>query len=750
MKTNFLTFMGLLIIITIIATGRFSAITPTESATDLADLWFEAATFEPGIADRIVVTGEGLELEALALSGVYLSPVLEAPIFYNAVVPQWIAHLPEGSDMAFSLRTGNSEGEWSPWYEIHAQPDWMVEGEPDVVGEMITVSESDGRHQYIQFSVAFSRSIADLEPLLSQLRLTFIDSTAGPTAEEMVAQQQALDAASGTQQTADGYPKPFVVSRQVWCTHADCNYSDGLQYRSVSHLLLHHTVSSNSSSDWAAVVRAIWSFHTYTRGWGDIGYNYLVDMNGVLYEGHLGGDDVKGTHAAGANLGSMALALIGNFVSDMPPPPMLNSAAELFSWKADQKGIDVYDASSSLPDIAWGLPHLMGHRDVYGGTNTQCPGEVAHELLPALRDEIAARIGLASPHIYIDELSGAFTKSNNNWYEGAGNCGNQGHAYYTWSTTDPAASVNWGEWRPSVPARGYYKIEVYAPYCTTGRAETDGARYTIHHAGGVSQVTVSHDDNVGLWMSLGVFDLLAGNNSLIRLTDLTTTDSGLGVWFDAIRLTPLEPQAPSIATLGPLANAWLTEPEVSFNWEITSPWSVQGTTLQVATDAGFTNLVLTKNWSGVATSYNHSFSEDYQNLYWQVQLSTDQWGSITSEPSRFGLDMTPPTSAVVAVAKFDPDSSDYWIFWQGQDVASGVAGYNIDYQAAGGAWTRWLTDTASRGASFTPPTNGEIYGFRSQAVDLVGHLEPVHSSADITTDETIFLTKSAYMPLIRR
>ncbi|HET6443399.1 MAG TPA: hypothetical protein VFI27_02375 [candidate division Zixibacteria bacterium] len=51
-------------------------------------------------------------------------------------------------------------------------------------------------------------------------------------------------------------------------------------------------MSNNSSSDWAAVARAIWYFQTFTRGWGDIGYNYLVDMNGALYEGHLGGDDV--------------------------------------------------------------------------------------------------------------------------------------------------------------------------------------------------------------------------------------------------------------------------------------------------------------------------------------------------------------------------------------------------------------------------------------------------------------------------
>jgi hypothetical protein len=99
------------------------------------------------------------------------------------------------------------------------------------------------------------------------------------------------------------YPKPFVVSRDAWCTHADCDYTDGLEYHPVSHLIVHHTVSNNSSSDWPAVVRAIWNFHTYGRGWGDIGYNYLVDPNGVIYEGHNGGDNVVGTHASGGQQG---------------------------------------------------------------------------------------------------------------------------------------------------------------------------------------------------------------------------------------------------------------------------------------------------------------------------------------------------------------------------------------------------------------------------------------------------------------
>jgi len=178
----------------------------------------------------------------------------------------------------------------------------------------------------------------------------------------------------------------------------------------------------------------------------------------------------------------------------------------------------------------------MGHRDVHGGTGTLCPGGELHNLLPWLRDQVATRLNYTPPYITVDELSSAFSRSNTPWLEAPGGCGYNGHAYYAWTTTDPAQSSNWGEWQLAIPEDGRYWIWAYAPYCDTGRAETAGAIYEIHHASGIQQVTASHQANVGLWLYLGEFELLAGNSTRIHLTDLTTTDSGVGVWFDAIRI----------------------------------------------------------------------------------------------------------------------------------------------------------------------------------------------------------------------
>lgn len=310
-----------------------------------------------------------------------------------------------------------------------------------------------------------------------------------------------------------------------------CVYQANLEHAPVTHLIIHHMVTANGDADWAAIVRAIWAYHTRQNGWRDIGYNYLIDPNGFIYEGHAGGDDVVGIHASAANKGSMGVGLLGTFSKPpngaQPPQPMLEAIVNLLSWKADQRGINIFESSRTLPNVPWGLPHLMGHRDVNG--TTECPGDQAHLLIPWLRDQIGERIGLSDPHLYADEMSSAFTQSpTGNWNEAKLMCGYNNHAWYTWTTTNPAESTNWGEWRIAVPNEGRYHVEAYIPYCITNRSETRGATYSIRHMDGTTSMTISHVDNLGLWTSLGEYQLSPESDALVRLTDLTTTDKDKG------------------------------------------------------------------------------------------------------------------------------------------------------------------------------------------------------------------------------
>lgn len=754
MRWKFVTWVGMFSLLALIGLSSLARPSTGHAEALLEEVTFTGADFSAGSGHDFDVTQNGLVIADNAFTTIYTSPGIEAPIPFNAVVPQWRADLPEGTQLAVMVRTKTAVGPWSDWIEIHEQHDWMEPGDDLIVGDMLTVPAAAETHTHVQFSLSMSRYNSLTTPVVTEFTLTFIDTTDGPTVAQMVAQQQALDAGSQGNRLNTGFPRPAVISRDVWCIYDDCDYTDGLAYAPATHMVVHHTVSSNSSSDWAAVVRAIWNFHTYSREWGDIGYNYLVDMDGIIYEGHLNEDyhtlDVVGTHAAGANQGSMGTALIGTFTEPdhaipgiEPPPEMVDSLVNLLSWKADQRDIDVYDASAALPQIDWGLPHLMGHRDTYG--TTACPGDQAYALLPLLRDRVAANIGLTNPYLVVDETSSAFTRSSSSWYEGPDECGTGGHAYYTWSTTDPAASTNWGQWRPEIPVHGRYRIEVRAPYCRTGRAETAGAVYEITHAGGTTTVTVNQNANVGLWITLGEFNLTAGTGNSVRLTDLTTTDDGLGVWFDDIRLLRLTPQ---LSHVTPAPDGWLNDRTVTFSWALSDDSTVQTSTLRVAPSASLTAPLLDETWAGERITHTHTFTQDHAALHWQTTaVLSNTADTITSPVTRFGIDTAVPTSTVTALYKM-PDS--YLLKWQGSDALSGVAGFDISYRTISETtWTPWLTGTTAVSAHFTPPNPNETVAFRVQAVDNAGNVE-LKTAPDTTTDQAIDLPHAIMLPMISK
>ena len=732
----------LLASLTIFATLTAGAGQASEgAATALDELIIAGDAFAGGAVENVAISDDGLGLAPGAASGSYTSPIWEAPLRFNALVPEWTADEAEGSAVVVQVRTGTG-GAWEEWITLQENDDLTVPGSGAVTGDMIMTPGADVTHDQVQVRVRLSRVGDEAQPIVQGIHLYFIDSTAGPTAEELVAQQQMLGQPAAPE---DGYPKPPVISREVWCTEPECDYTEGLRYHPVSHLIVHHTVTS-SNGDSAETVRAIWRFHTFTRGWGDIGYNYLVDVNGVIYEGHLGGDDVVGTHAADANRGTMAASLIGNFEESSPPSAMVEAVADLLAWKADQRDIDVYD-SSYLPDVDWGLPHLMGHRDVYG--TTACPGAHAHALLPMLRDEVADRIGFQSPYVYYDELSPEtnFSRSDINWWSGPNNCGIDGHAFYTWSVTDTAKSTNWGEWRPEITLPGLYELYVYAPYCRTGERDTNGAVYEITHVDGTDTVVVNQEENLGIWVSLGEYEFEAGTSGRLRLTDLTSTDEGWGVWFDAIRLYYEDPSA---VDREPAGGTWLPGQQVAFRWDIQNEPLLTSQTLQVARDEAFNDLVLSTTLPTTARAYSHTFADVNVPLYWRLRLHSTRGAILNGPPMVFGLDTAPPTSSIEHV--FLTEGDQYKVAWDGEDAGSGIVGYNIEYRAEGSsAWTSWHNETAAMAAVFVPPVQGQTYWFRSQAIDGAGHVESVQGkNGDLSTDDAIFLSESIVLPLIEK
>lgn len=229
--------------------------------------------------------------------------------------------------------------------------------------------------------------------LMKRIQLNFFDP--GPRPTTTAPSTQEVTSTSGCP-----CDKPAVITRAGWnCPQTN---NPGYAFTTVTHLIVHHSAGSNTSSDWPAVVLSIWNSHVNTNGWADIGYNYLIDPQGRLYEGRGGGDNVTGAHFCGTNGGTMGTCILGTYTSTSMPDTARKVLTRLLAWKACGSSINPignsWHASSSR-----NLSHISGHRD---GCATECPGQRTYNELPALRTAVADQIAACNTTTSLPQIPG--------------------------------------------------------------------------------------------------------------------------------------------------------------------------------------------------------------------------------------------------------------------------------------------------------------------------------------------------------
>ena len=228
--------------------------------------------------------------------------------------------------------------------------------------------------------------------------------------------------ASPTPKTSTA-PRPAMVSRAGWGADESLVATPNAYGTAVKAVFVHHTDTGNtySCADSAAVVRSIFLYHVKTNGWNDIGYNFLVDKCGTLYEGRSGGVDrpVIGAHAYGFNTNSAGVAVLGTFTSLAPPQAALNTVAKVAAWKLGLNGGDPTGTTTLTEGVKDGnFPYessvtfktISGHRNA---NSTACPGQLLYDKLPAIRT--AAAQWTKPADLTSTSLSGA-TKVNSTYY----------------------------------------------------------------------------------------------------------------------------------------------------------------------------------------------------------------------------------------------------------------------------------------------------------------------------------------------
>lgn len=284
----------------------------------------------------------------------------------------------EGEDV-LQVRTRDGTSGWSAWRDVPFVGDEGPDGDSDGWNWSAPVWTGDGDRVQI-------RKGARSDVSLRRLRVHAMDIPRG--------QASPPDGAAYAMTEGVG-----VISRAQWGANESLRKGSPGYSERVRMAFVHHTVNSNSYSPEEAddLIRGIYAFHTQSRGWEDIGYNFIVDRFGRVYEGRAGGIDraVIGAHAEGFNTGSTGVAVLGNYDGVEPPAAVNDALRRLLAWKLDVSHVDPQGTATVVsrgsPRFAAGtsvtLPAIAGHRDT---GLTGCPGDRLYASLPRLRAAVGS------------------------------------------------------------------------------------------------------------------------------------------------------------------------------------------------------------------------------------------------------------------------------------------------------------------------------------------------------------------------
>lgn len=197
-----------------------------------------------------------------------------------------------------------------------------------------------------------------------------------------------------------GTGAPTFITREEW--NAGTVNTSRLSYaKELKAICIHHTGGSNTytAAQSPQVVRGMFTYHTKTLGWADLGYNVVVDKYGQIFEGRAGGlhRNVAGAHARGFNTGSCGISVMGDYMDIPVPTAALNAIATVAAWKLastftqDVYGTETWTVTTSNVKRSgtFSMPHLFAHRDV---NYTDCPGDTYYGQLPKLRSLVQQKL----------------------------------------------------------------------------------------------------------------------------------------------------------------------------------------------------------------------------------------------------------------------------------------------------------------------------------------------------------------------
>ena len=366
--------------------------------------------------------------------------------------------------------------------------------------------------------------------------------------------------ATPTSTTPTGAPLPSYVTRAGWQANEKIVKGEVSYGTDVKVLFVHHTAGTNSYScaDSPSIIRGIEAYQVQSKGWNDIGYNFLTDKCGTLYEGRKGGVDkpVLGAHTYGFNTNSAAIAVLGTYIDSGVPAATATTIARVAAYKLGLYGYSPSSTAKLTEAASDGkfplgqvvtFNRISGHRDAVA---TECPGDALYAQLKNIRVEAASGIwnlAVKAPPGYVP-----------------------GKVTLSWSVGTPTSQIGRFDLlvdgkvagtaaasarsAPVSLAAGTRKLQVRAVH-VSGNSATSSA------------VSVVSDTTAPTYPTPPWLSLRSGTVSATAVpVQLNWTAA------DGVKLASVAATAPTSTSFAPTTTAWATsaKPSVSTTWKLTA------------------------------------------------------------------------------------------------------------------------------------------------------------------------------------
>lgn len=417
-----------------------------------------AADFARGQGRGLAVAGDGEQAQLQGQGGEFVSGEIALPFAATHLGLHWIIRGGSPQSAQVAVRTGQNGRTWSDWYPLTIE---AVSELPDGQ-EVFAALAPGGRARLAQYRVTFGSAEAVALDAMTVTALNSVSPSRKPAPAPTPVPTPTPPPVPVTVYADEAKTvKLDVITREGWGCDEALRFSKVKRvmtekwpemYVPVKKIIIHHTATSNDYTDGAAEVRAIYTYHTKTLGWGDIGYNMLVDRDGQVYEGRHGrgeeaypdreilGNDVVAGHAYAYNYGTTGISAIGNSSEAEPTLALLVALEQAATFECARQFIDPLGTSdflrsdgvwhSSEPVTSTTLDNITGHGDVNA---TECPGTFLNSWLPELRAKVDTNLAnlanlAPAPSVAVTMAgstatftsSGAASWSLEGWYKATG------------------------------------------------------------------------------------------------------------------------------------------------------------------------------------------------------------------------------------------------------------------------------------------------------------------------------------------